>query len=256
MSGKDSKDSTCLDVEVPNFLDSLEDKLDGTKIGIPKQFLSRNLPNYIEKNMEETKRELEKLGAEFYEVDLPNVELSLPIYYILAPAECSANLSRYDGVKFGYRCENPLNLDDLYLRTREEGFGDEVKRRILIGTYALSAGFYDAYYLKAQKCRKLVANDFKEAFKKVDLIFSPTTPDVAFRSGEKLDDPLEMYLQDIFTIPANLAGLPAISFPSGFHNELPIGMQLISNKLDESKLLNSCHQFQKITDFHKKWPSL
>jgi len=256
MSGKDSKDSTCLDVEVPNFLNSLEDKLDGTKIGIPKQFLSRNLPNYIEKNMEETKRELEKLGAEFYEVDLPNVELSLPIYYILAPAECSANLSRYDGVKFGYRCENPLNLDDLYLRTREEGFGDEVKRRILIGTYALSAGFYDAYYLKAQKCRKLVANDFKEAFKKVDLIFSPTTPDVAFRSGEKLDDPLEMYLQDIFTIPANLAGLPAISFPSGFHNELPIGMQLISNKLDESKLLNSCHQFQKITDFHKKWPSL
>ena len=254
MSGNDPKDSTSLKEESIDFTKTLESSLKGIKIGIPKQFISYNLPDYIQKNMEETKKELEKLGAMFCEIDLPNLDLSLPIYYILAPAECSANLSRYDGVKFGYRCENPKDLDDLYLRTRKEGFGEEVKRRILIGTYALSAGFYDAYYLKAQKCRRLVAMDFERAFKEVDLIFSPTTPGTAFKAGDKVDDPLEMYLQDIFTIPANLAGLPAISFPTGFHNELPIGMQLVANKLEESVLLNSCHQFQKVTDYHKKWP--
>ena len=255
MSGNDPKDSTSLAEEVPNFVEDLKNTLNGTRIGIPKQFMSHNLPDYIEKNLQDTKQEIEKLGASFYEIDLPNLDLSLPIYYILAPAECSANLSRYDGVKFGYRCENPKDLDDLYLRTRKEGFGDEVKRRILIGTYALSAGFYDAYYLKAQQCRRLVAEDFEKAFQEVDLIFSPTTPGTAFKAGDKVDDPLEMYLQDIFTIPANLAGLPAISFPTGFHNGLPLGMQLVSNKLQESKLLSSCHQFQKGTDYHKKWPS-
>ena len=255
MSGNDPKDSTSLAEEVPNFVEDLKNTLNGTRIGIPKQFMSHNLPDYIEKNLQDTKQELEKLGASFYEIDLPNLDLSLPIYYILAPAECSANLSRYDGVKFGYRCENPKDLDDLYLRTRKEGFGDEVKRRILIGTYALSAGFYDAYYLKAQQCRRLVAQDFEKAFQEVDLIFSPTTPGTAFKAGDKIDDPLEMYLQDIFTIPANLAGLPAISFPTGFHNGLPLGMQLVSNKLQESKLLSSCYQFQKVTDYHKKWPS-
>ena len=175
---------------------------------------------------------------------------------MIAPAECSANLSRYDGVKYGYRCDNPKDLEDLYTRTREEGFGDEVKRRILIGTYALSAGYYDDYYLKAQKCRQLVANDFQKAFKSVDLILSPTTPDTSFKIGTKTSNPVEMYLQDIFTIPANLAGLPGISFPCGSYNDLPIGVQLISNKLEESKLLQAAHHFQLITECHKTWPVL
>ncbi len=176
------------------------------KIGLPKEFFEKDMPAYVEQSIQEAIETYKSLGAEIVEVSLKNINLSLPIYYIIAPAECSANLSRYDGVRYGYRCEDPKDIEDLYMRTREEGFGAEVKRRILIGTYALSAGFYDAYYLKAQKCRQLVANDFTNAFESVDVILSPTTPGTAFKAGEKSDDPTEMYLQDIFTIPANLAG--------------------------------------------------
>ena len=208
------------------------------------------------KSIEEAIEVYKSLGAEIVEISLGNINLSLPIYYIIAPAECSANLSRYDGVRYGYRCEDPKDIEDLFMRTREEGFGAEVKRRILIGTYALSAGYYDAFYLKAQKCRQLVANDFSEAFKSVDVILSPTTPGTSFKSGEKTNDPVEMYLQDIFTIPANLAGLPGLSIPCGEHNGLPLGMQLVGNSLEESKLLQFAHSFQSNTDWHMKMPNI
>ena len=256
MSGYDPKDSTSLKTKVPDFVEEIKEDINGLKIGLPREFFRRKIPNYLEKRIEETKKIFKKLGAKFIEIDLPNVDLSMPVYYVIAPAECSANLSRYDGVKYGYRCENPKDIEDLYCRTREEGFGSEVKRRILIGTYALSAGYYDAYYLKAQKCRQLVANDFREAFKLVDLILSPTTPDISFQIGEKMNDPVEMYLQDIFTIPANLAGLPAISVPCGSYDNLPLGIQLISNALEESKLLRAAHYFQLNTDWHKTWPEV
>ena len=218
------------------------------KIGLPKEFFAQEMPAYIEKSIEEAIEVYKSLGAEVVEVSLSNINLSLPIYYIIAPAECSANLSRYDGVRYGYRCENPKDIEDLFMRTREEGFGAEVKRRILIGTYALSAGYYDAYYLKAQKCRQLVANDFSEAFKRVDVILSPTTPGTSFKSGEKTSDPIEMYLQDIFTIPANLAGLPGLSIPCGEHEGLPLGMQLVGNSLEESKLPQFAQSYQSNTD--------
>tara|TARA_Y100001970_G_scaffold51038_1_gene64624 strand:+ start:354 stop:1811 length:1458 start_codon:yes stop_codon:yes gene_type:complete len=256
MSGHDPKDSTSLNEDVPSFLQNIDSSIKGIKIGLPKEFFERDLPKHVESSTKEVIETYKDLGAEIHEISLPNVDLSLPVYYIIAPAECSANLSRYDGVRYGYRCENPKDIEDLYMRTREEGFGPEVKRRILIGTYALSAGYYDAYYLKAQKCRRLVANDFTEAFKSVDLILSPTTPDTSFKSGEKSNDPIEMYLQDIFTIPANLAGLPGISFPCGNHNGLPLGVQLVGNSLKEAQLFQAAHQFQKITDWHKKLPEV
>ena len=197
---------------------------------------------------------LESLGAEFKEISLPHSELSVPAYYVIAPAECSANLSRFDGVRYGHRCENPQDLMDLYLRSRSEGFGQEVKRRILIGTYALSAGYYDAYYRKAQQVRRLIKNDFVEAFKDVDLILGPTSPSEAFGFGSKGDDPVKMYLEDIFTISTNLAGLPGMSLPAGLINSLPIGMQLIGNYFDEVRMLNVAHQFQSITDWHTLAP--
>ena len=256
MSGHDPKDSTSLNEDVPSFLQNIDSSIKGIKIGLPKEFFERDLPKHVESSTKEAIETYKDLGAKIHEISLPNVDLSLPVYYIIAPAECSANLSRYDGVRYGYRCENPKDIEDLYMRTREEGFGPEVKRRILIGTYALSAGYYDAYYLKAQKCRRLVANDFTEAFKSVDLILSPTTPDTSFKSGEKSNDPIEMYLQDIFTIPANLAGLPGISFPCGNHNGLPLGVQLVGNSLKEAQLFQAAHQFQKITDWHKKLPEV
>ena len=256
MSGHDPKDSTSLNVEVPDFVEEINEDIKGLKIGLPKQFFSMDLHDYIEKSINESIEIFEKLGAQIQEVDLPHIDLSLPIYYVIAPAECSANLSRYDGIKFGYRCEDPKDLDDLYMRTREEGFGAEVKRRILIGTYALSAGYYDAYYLKAQKCRRLVAEDFSKAFKSVDFILSPTAPDTSFPIGDKTSDPVEMYKQDIFTIPANLAGLPGISFPCGEHKGLPLGLQLVADNLNESKLLRMAHYFQLNTDWHKSWPEI
>ena len=256
MSGHDPKDSTSLNETVPSFLKDINTSIKGLKIGLPKEFFERDLPKHVESSTNETIKTFKDLGAEIHEISLPNVDLSLPVYYIIAPAECSANLSRYDGVRYGYRCEDPKDIEDLYMRTREEGFGSEVKRRILIGTYTLSAGYYDAYYLKAQKCRRLVANDFTEAFKSVDLILSPTTPDTSFKSGEKSNDPIEMYLQDIFTIPANLAGLPGISFPSGHHDGLPLGVQLVGDSLKEAQLLQAVHQFQKVTGWHKKFPEV
>ncbi len=256
MSGYDPKDSTSLNVKHIDFQSNLNESIKNLNIGLPKEFFDAELPPYLQKSIQESVDVYKHLGANIVEISLPNVSLSLPIYYIIAPAECSANLSRYDGVRYGYRCKNPKDIDDLFMRTREEGFGSEVKRRILIGTYALSAGYYDAYYLKAQKCRQLVANDFTEAFKKVDVILSPTTPGTAFKSGEKTADPVEMYLQDIFTIPANLAGLPALSIPCGEHEGLPLGLQLVGNSLQESTLLQFAQAFQSNTDWHKKLPNI
>ena len=256
MSGYDPKDSTSLNVKQIDFQTNLNESIKDLNIGLPKEFFDAELPSYLQKSIQESVDVYKHLGANIVEISLPNINLSLPIYYIIAPAECSANLSRYDGVRYGYRCKNPKDIDDLFMRTREEGFGSEVKRRILIGTYALSAGYYDAYYLKAQKCRQLVANDFAEAFKKVDVILSPTTPGTAFKSGEKTSDPVEMYLQDIFTIPANLAGLPALSIPCGEHEGLPLGLQLVGNSLQESTLLQFAQAFQSNTDWHKKLPNI
>ena len=256
MSGYDPKDSTSLNVDVPDFTQEIDKPISGIKIGLPIEFFDQEMPDFVRKATNEAIDVFKELGAEINEISFPNIDLSLPVYYVLAPAECSANLSRYDGVRYGYRCEAPKDIEDLYMRTREEGFGSEVKRRILIGTYALSAGFYDAYYLKAQKCRRLIANDFQEAFNSVDVILSPTTPGTSFKAGEKTNDPIEMYLQDIFTIPANLAGLPGISFPCGSHKDLPLGLQLVGNSLQEGKLLMAAHHFQKTTNWHKKMPKV
>ena len=256
MSGHDPKDSTSLKLDKPDLIKNLNSPIKGMKIGLPKEFFEKEMPSYLEKSIDEAIQVYKSLGAEIVEISLKNINLSLPIYYIIAPAECSANLSRYDGVRYGYRCENPRDIEDLYMRTREEGFGAEVKRRILIGTYALSAGYYDAYYLKAQKCRQLVADDFTEAFENVDVILSPTTPGTSFKSGEKTSDPIEMYLQDIFTIPANLAGLPGLSIPCGEYEGMPLGMQLVGNSLEEGKLLQFAHSYQSNTDWHKKMPNI
>ena len=256
MCGHDPKDSTSLNLERPDLTTNLNNPIKGMKIGLPKEFFEKEMPSYVEKSIEDAISVYKDLGAEIVEVSLPNINLSLPIYYIIAPAECSANLSRYDGVRYGYRCEDPKDIEDLYMRTREEGFGNEVKRRILIGTYALSAGYYDAYYLKAQKCRQLVANDFKEVFKNIDVLLSPTTPGTSFKAGEKTNDPIAMYLQDIFTIPANLAGLPGLSIPCGENAGLPLGLQLVSNSLEEDKLLQFAHSYQLNTDWHSKMPDI
>ena len=256
MSGHDPKDSTSLNLDRPDLTKNLDKPIKGMKMGLPKEFFEKEMAPYVMKSIEDALEVYKSLGAEIVEISLGNINLSLPIYYIIAPAECSANLSRYDGVRYGYRCEDPKDIEDLFMRTREEGFGAEVKRRILIGTYALSAGYYDAFYLKAQKCRQLVANDFSEAFKSVDVILSPTTPGTSFKSGEKTHDPIEMYLQDIFTIPANLAGLPGLSIPCGEHNGLPLGMQLVGNSLEESKILRFAHSYQTNTDWHKKMPNI
>jgi len=208
----------------------------------------------VEQAIRDALAEYEKMGAIIKEVDLPNSHLSVPAYYVIAPAEASANLSRYDGVRYGYRCENPVDLEDMYKRTRSEGFGEEVKRRIMIGTYALSAGFYDAYYRKAQKIRRLIKVDFSNAFKEVDVIIGPTSPHTAFKLGSK-SDPVSMYLEDIYTIAVNLAGLPAISIPAGSANGLPIGMHIVAGDFEEAKVLNVAHQFQKHTDWHRNKPS-
>ena len=255
MCSHDIKDTTSLNEHIPDFTENINQPIKGMKIGIVKEFDLSKLDNEVVKVFEESKKYYESLGAEFIEISLPNISLSVPTYYVVAPAECSSNLSRFDGVKFGKRCENPKNLEDLYIRTRSEGFGDEVKRRILIGSYVLSAGFYDAYYKKAQQVRRLIKNDFDEAFLKVDVLMSPTTRGAAFEAGSKGSDPLQMYLEDLFTIPANLAGLPALSIPNGFVDSKPIGLQLIGNFLEESKLLQFAHSFQQITDFHLKTPS-
>lgn len=255
MAGFDPKDSTSVNKPVPNYSALLNHSLQGLKIGLPKEFLSSALDPKIEASVQEAITTLKNLGATVQEISLPNTHLAIPAYYVIAPAECSSNLSRFDGVRFGYRCENPKNLQDLYTRSRSEGFGKEVKRRILIGTYVLSAGFFDAYYRQAQKVRSLITQDFREAFKKVDVILGPTTPSPAFKIGAKASDPISMYLCDIYTISLNLAGLPGLSMPGGFVENCPTGIQLIGNYFEEGKLLNIAHQFQKNTDWHKKTPT-
>ena len=249
MAGLDSKDSTSIDRDVEDYTATLDDSLDGLKIGIPRQHFAQGLNAEVEQAIRDALKEYEKLGASIREIDLPNNHLSVSAYYVVAPAEASANLSRYDGVRYGYRCENPLDLEDMYKRSRSEGFGDEVKRRIMVGTYALSAGYYDAYYRKAQKIRRLIKNDFDAAFEEVDIIVGPTSPHTAFELGAK-SDPVAMYLEDIYTIAVNLAGLPAISIPGGMVNGLPIGMHLVGSDFAEARVLNIAHQFQQQTDWH------
>jgi len=256
MAGLDSRDSTSIDEPVPDYSASLNNKVKGLKVGLPKEFFADGLDADVAKRVDDAIEEYKKLGAEFVEISLPNAHLSVPAYYIIAPAECSSNLSRFDGVRFGYRCEAPKDLEDLYKRSRGEGFGAEVKRRILVGAYALSSGYYDAYYLKAQKIRRLIANDFTEAFKQVDVIMSPTTPTPAFKIGEKNDDPISMYFSDIYTIAVNLAGLPGMSVPCGFVKDMPVGLQIIAPYFAEAKLLNVAHQYQQITDWHQQIPDL
>ena len=255
MCSHDEKDTTSINEVIPDFAENLNSSIQGLKIGLVKEFDLSKLDNDVVQVFEESKKHYESLGAEFIEISLPNISLSVPTYYVVAPAECSSNLSRFDGVKFGKRCDNPKDLEELYIKTRSEGFGDEVKRRILIGSYVLSAGFYDAYYKKAQQVRRLIKNDFDSAFKSVDIIMSPTTRGAAFEAGSKGDDPIQMYLEDLFTIPANLAGLPAMSIPNGMIDNKPIGLQLIGNFLDESRLLQAAHNFQISTDWHLKTPS-
>lgn len=254
MAGFDENDSTSAPIAVPDYTATLNDSLQGLRIGLPKEFFSDALDKNIGDAISAAIKEYEKLGATFHEISLPTTSLAIPAYYVIAPAECSSNLARFDGVRYGHRCKDPKDLEDLYKRSRSEGFGKEVTRRIMIGTYALSAGYYDAYYIKAQKIRRLVRQDFDEAFKKVDVILGPTTPTPAFKLGEKISDPLSMYLSDIYTIAVNLAGLPGMSIPAGFVSGLPIGMQLIGNAFAEARLLNTAHCYQKVTDWHTKTP--
>ena len=257
MSGHDSKDTTSLNSNVPDFLENINQPIDGLKIGIIKEFNISDLDPDVQARFEDSRKNYESLGAQFVEVSLPNISASVPTYYSIAPAECSSNLSRFDGVRFGHRAENTNDLNDLYIKSRSEGFGDEVKRRILIGTYALSAGYYDAYYKKAQQVRRLIKNDFDDVFKSVDLLMTPTSPNTAFKFGSKgTQNPIELYLEDLFTISSNLAGLPAISIPHGQVNSLPVGLQLIGNFLREDQLLNASHIFQKNSDFHLAKPNL
>lgn len=254
MAGFDRRDSTSVNEAVPDYSKSLNDSLAGLRIGLPKEYFSADLNQAVAKVIDAAVKTYEKLGAKLIEISLPNTLLSAPAYYVIAPAECSSNLARYDGVRYGYRALDPKDLEDLYKRTRSEGFGEEVKRRIMIGTYALSAGYYDAYYLKAQQIRRLICDDFAKAFNKVDVILSPATPTPAFKLGEKCDDPISMYLSDIYTIAINLAGLPALSIPAGFVKGLPIGLQLIGNLFAEAKLLNVAHQYQQATVWHEQLP--
>ena len=248
ISGFDEKDSTSINSKVPNLKEETISNMEHS-IGVPMEIIEKIEDVNVKNNFLESIKILEKNGFKTKQIELPFLDYSLPSYYVIAPAECSANLSRYDGIKFGYRCDNPRDLDDLYVRTRSEGFGEEVKKRILIGTYCLSAGYFDAYYLKAQKIRAMITESFKNAFKNVSVIAMPTCSNGAFELGS-IQDPVKMYEQDIYTIPANLAGLPAISIPSGYTEEMPLGLQFIGNHLEEGKILNISHQFQKLTDHH------
>ncbi len=254
MSGFDPNDSTSVDMPVPDYLATLEAPLTGLKIGLLKEFFDKGLDAQSEQRIREALAHFERLGATLREVSLPNLPLSVPAYYVVAPAECSSNLARFDGVRFGHRAKDPRDLMDLYKRSRGEGFGAEVKRRIMTGTYVLSAGYYDAYYLKAQKVRQLIAADFKRAFSEVDVLMGPTTPTPAFPIGAKTSDPITMYLNDIYTIGANLAGLPALSIPCGFAQQLPVGLQIVGPQFSEGKLLNAAHVYQRETDWHARVP--
>jgi aspartyl-tRNA(Asn)/glutamyl-tRNA(Gln) amidotransferase subunit A len=255
MAGFDARDSTSVERDVPDYTASLNEPLKGLKIGLPKEYFTDQLSPSMDRVVRDAIREYEAMGATVKDISLPHANLAIAAYYVIAPAEASANLSRFDGVRYGYRCENPKDLLDMYTRTRAEGFGSEVKRRILVGTYALSAGYYDAYYLKAQKVRRLIQQDFIDAFQEVDVIMSPTTPSPAFVQGEKTDDPVTMYLEDIFTISTNLAGLPAMSLPAGLIDGLPVGLQIIGDYFAEARLLNAAHHFQQATDWHRLTPA-
>jgi aspartyl-tRNA(Asn)/glutamyl-tRNA(Gln) amidotransferase subunit A len=254
MSGFDPRDSTSVDRPVPDYAASLNQPIKGLRIGLLKEFFEKGLDPEVEKRIRDALAVYQKLGAELREVSLPSLPLSVPTYYVVAPAECSSNLARFDGVRFGHRCENPKDLLDLYRRSRGEGFGAEVKRRIMTGTYVLSAGYYDAYYLQAQKVRQLINRDFERAFGEVDVLMGPTTPTPAFGLGSKTSDPITMYLNDIYTIGANLAGLPAMSIPCGFVGKLPVGLQIVGPHFGEEKILGAAHAYQKETDWHRKVP--
>ncbi|HEY4750030.1 MAG TPA: amidase family protein, partial [Steroidobacteraceae bacterium] len=254
MAGFDANDSTSVDRQVPDYVAALGEPLGGLKIGLLREFFEKGLDADNERRVREALRVYEGLGAKLTEVSLPHLPLSVPVYYVVAPAECSSNLSRFDGVRFGHRCENPRDLNDLYRRSRGEGFGAEVKRRIMTGTYVLSAGYYDAYYLKAQRVRSLINADFNRAFQSVDVLIGPTTPTPAFALGAKTSDPITMYLNDIYTIGANLAGLPAISVPCGFVRDLPVGLQIVGPHFSEARVLSVAHAFQQVTDWHSRIP--
>ena len=254
MCSYDEKDTTSLNDHIPDFGENINKSLSGKKIGVVKDLDLSSLDNEVIKVYESSLKEFISMGAELVEITLPNLSLSVPTYYVVAPAECSSNLSRFDGVKFGRRCESPKDLDELYIQSRSEGFGDEVKRRILIGSYVLSAGYYDAYYKKAQQVRRLIKNDFDNAFRGIDVIMTPTTRGPAFEMGSKGNDPIQMYLEDLFTISANLAGLPAMSIPNGNIDNKPIGLQIIGNFLDESSILNFAHMYQQETNWHMYTP--
>jgi len=255
MAGFDERDSTSVDRPVDDYPAQLDAPLTGLRIGLPREYFGAGLDTGVGAAIEAALAEYARLGATLVDISLPNTRLAVPAYYVVAPAECSSNLSRFDGVRFGYRAEDPRDLTDLYTRSRGEGFGAEVKRRILIGTYALSAGYYDAYYLKAQQVRRLIRDDFLRAFEQVDVIMGPTTPSPAFRLGEKAGDPVSMYLSDIYTIAANLAGLPAMSIPAGFVDGLPVGLHVVGNYFAEARLLNVGHRYQQVTDWHARIPA-
>jgi aspartyl-tRNA(Asn)/glutamyl-tRNA(Gln) amidotransferase subunit A len=255
MAGFDERDSTSIRRDPEDYARDLDKPLSGLRIGVPKEHFGEGLAPDVGAAVEAALAQLERLGAKRLPIELPNSRLSVPAYYVIAPAEASSNLSRFDGVRYGYRAKNYSDLADMYCKTRAEGFGAEVRRRILIGTYVLSHGYYDAYYLKAQRIRRLIARDFAEAFKRCDLVIGPTSPTVAFPIGAKTADPVQMYLNDIYTIPANLAGLPAASIPCGFGaGGLPVGLHLVGNYFSEAKILNLAHRYQRETDWHRREP--
>ena len=255
MAGFDERDSTCLERPGEDYTRDLEMPLTGLRIGLPKEFFGEGCDAGVMQRIEAAIADYRKLGAETVEVSLPNMKLAVPAYYVIAPAEASSNLSRYDGVRYGYRAPDYADLNDMYAKSRAQGFGDEVKRRILIGTYVLSHGYYDAYYLQAQRIRRLIANDFVAAFRQCDVILGPTSPTTAFRLGEKTDDPVQMYLSDIYTIAVNLAGLPGVSLPCGLADGLPVGLQLIGDYFSEARLLNVAHRYQQATEWHRLRPA-
>ena len=254
MAGFDEQDSTSVNQDTEDFTADLNQPLTGLKVGLPKEFFGPGLDPDVAKVIMTAVKEIEALGAQIVDISLPNLELSIPAYYVIAPSEASSNLSRFDGVRFGYRCEDPVDLMDLYCRSRAEGFGTEVKRRIMVGTYALSEGYYDAYYVKAQRIRRMIKEDFAKALSEVDVIMGPVAPTPAFDLGSNTKDPVAMYLEDIYTLSANMAGIPAMSAPAGFVKGRPVGLHIMGNYFAESKLLNIAHQYQQVTDWHLQTP--
>ena len=256
MSGVDAGDSTSADLPVPDFHDALNTDIQGLRIGLPREYFNDDLSGDVRERVMAALSVLEQAGATLVDIELPHSHYAIATYYVIAPAEASANLARYDGVRFGYRCDDPADLEDLYLRSRSEGFGEEVQRRILVGTYALSAGFYDAYFNKAQQVRRVIAEDFQRAFEQVDIIAGPAAPGIAFPFGAKQQDPVSMYMEDIYTLAVNLAGLPGLSTPAGLVNGMPVGLQLIGKAFDEQSILNAAHRLQTDTDWHTARPDL